>query len=538
MATVSALRPTVELSSTPYSRTGDPSLLRFLTCGSVDDGKSTLIGRLLYEAGAVFDDQMEALDRDSQKFGTAGGERDYALLVDGLSAEREQGITIDVAYRYFATPRRHFIVADTPGHEQYTRNMATGASTADVAVILVDARLGLLPQTRRHSFIVSLLGVRRVVVAINKMDLVDYSQTVYDTIAEAYRAGMAPLGFVECQFIPLSAREGDNIAIPSAAMPWYHGPTLLHWLEQAQGREAASPQAAAAFPVQWVNRPDPDFRGYAGTIATGVMHEGDDVRILPSGQQSRIARLITADGDLVSAQAGQAVTITLQDEVDVSRGDVLAIGDFATGDFAQAGLQLGHALNVYILVTDAVQLVAGQTYWVRLGTMQAQARIETIDDQIDIETFLPVPAYTLGMNKIGRARLVLDRPMAFMTFEQSAMLGGLILIDRSTNQTVAFGFVQAVEKTRAEQKNRSLLFSRVWGLKGTQRRAHRQRQLSAWIGHRLLLTFLLWMCGLSLPLLSGIVGIHAVASSLVDFLHMRVWCRFGTVESFDSGDGI
>jgi bifunctional enzyme CysN/CysC len=536
MTSASALRSAYEGSSVSSLQADKVSLLRFLTCGSVDDGKSTLIGRVLYEAGAVFEDQIEALDRDSQKFGTTNGARDYALLVDGLSAEREQGITIDVAYRYFSTPRRHFIVADTPGHEQYTRNMATGASTADVAVILVDARLGLLPQTRRHSFIVSMLGVRRVMIAINKMDLVDYSQAVYDAIVQGYHAAVSRLGFVDCQFIPLSARDGDNIATVSDAMPWYQGPTLIDWLEKVPARNQAhsqTEQGAGLFPVQWVNRPDLDFRGYAGTVAQGVLHQGDRVSILPSGQQSRIARIITADGDRAAAHAGQAVTLTLQDEIDVSRGDLLA-----TGDVVQAGLQIDQALTVTLLVTDSVQISAGQTYGLRLGTMQSQVRIERIDYQIDIETFSPIPAHELGMNKIGRVRLVSDRPLVFTRFDQSTTLGGLLLIDRFTNQTVAFGFVQPTDQQATEQKGLPLLFSRIAGLKGTELRAQRQRQLSAWIGHRLIWTLILWATGLSLPVLAAVVAAQAVASGLFTWAHARLWRYFSTEPVFDSGDGI
>ena len=536
MTAVSARPVLVDEADALYAPAQETSLLRFLTCGSVDDGKSTLIGRVLYEAGAVFEDQMEALDRDSQKFGTMGGARDYALLVDGLSAEREQGITIDVAYRYFATPKRHFIVADTPGHEQYTRNMATGASTADVAVILIDARLGVLPQTRRHSFIVSMLGVRRVAVAINKMDLMDYAQPVFDAIVQAFREAVATLGFVECQFIPLSAREGDNIATLSSAMPWYKGPTLLHWLEQVPTRDITTTEINGNFgvlPVQWVNRPDLDFRGYAGTVAAGALHVGDPVALLPSGQRSTIVRLVTADGDLTSAHAGQAVTLTLQDEVDVSRGDVVA-----RGDFHHAGLQVERTLTVHLLVTDAVQVSTGQTYWLRLGTAQVQARIEAIEHQIDIETFRPIPASDLEMNKIGRVRLVLDRSVAFMTFDQSVTLGGLILIDRFTNQTIAFGFVQPAEESRVVKKGLPLLMSRLWGLSGTQTRAHRPRQLSAWIGHRLILGLLLWAYGVSLSVTLAVVVLHAFAATAFVFLHEQFWQRYGRFEFFDSGDGI
>jgi bifunctional enzyme CysN/CysC len=536
MTAVLARPEDIQIFAECVSKEHTPSLLRFLTCGSVDDGKSTLIGRLLYEAGAVYEDQIETLDRDSQKFGTTGGARDYALLVDGLSAEREQGITIDVAYRYFATPKRHFIVADTPGHEQYTRNMATGASTADVAVILIDARLGVLPQTRRHSFIVSMLGVRRVAVAINKMDLVAYSQSVYDDIVTTFKAAVDALGFIDCQFIPLSAREGDNIAKPSMAMPWYHGPTLLDWLEQVPARDistASFEEGFGVFPVQWVNRPHLDFRGYAGTVAAGMLQKGDPVTLLPSGQRSTIARLITADGDLDSAYADQAVTITLQDEVDLSRGDMIL-----SGNYARAGLQVGRVLQVHLLITDSVQVSVGQTYWLRLGTTHVQARIDAIDHQIDIETFNAVPASQLEMNKIGRVRLVLDRPVASMRFDHSATLGGLILIDRITNQTIAFGFVQPASVSAEPKKGLPLFVSRLRSLSESQIRLLQPRHLSLWFGHRLIVALLFWACGVSLAVTLAAVVVHAVLTSLFTVLHDAMWDRFGSVEFFDSGDGI
>ena len=302
---------------------GNQSLLRFFTCGSVDDGKSTLIGRLLYDSKAVFEDQLGALDKDSKKFGTQGDNLDFALLVDGLAAEREQGITIDVAYRYFSTPRRSFIVADTPGHEQYTRNMATGASTADLAVILIDARKGILPQTRRHSFIVSMLRVRRVVLAINKMDLVGFDESVFRRIVDEYRIAAVRLGFATIECIPISARDGDNVTTRSASMPWYNGPVLLDYLETVDVNIAAATDAPFRLPVQWVNRPNLDFRGFAGTIASGRISQGDEIIAQPSGRRSRVARIVTADGDLETAGAEQAVTLTLADEVDVSRGDVI-----------------------------------------------------------------------------------------------------------------------------------------------------------------------------------------------------------------------
>jgi len=300
------------------------ALLRFITCGSVDDGKSTLIGRILYEAGAVFDDQLGTLEADSRKFGTQGAAPDFALLVDGLVAEREQGITIDVAYRYFSTDQRSFIVADTPGHEQYTRNMATGASTADLAIILVDARKGLLPQTRRHSFIVSLVGVRRIVVAVNKMDLVGYDEAVFQTIERDYRAMAAGLGFSAIDFIPVSARDGENVTQVSRLTPWYRGPALLPFLESVVIASEAGEEQGFALPVQWVNRPDLDFRGYAGMVAQGRLRVGDGVAVLPSGRRSTIARVLAPSGEVSQASAGQSITVTLTEEVDVSRGDVIA----------------------------------------------------------------------------------------------------------------------------------------------------------------------------------------------------------------------
>jgi bifunctional enzyme CysN/CysC len=314
-------------------------LLRFITCGSVDDGKSTLIGRLLYESKLIFEDQLAALEADSKKIGTQGGELDFALLVDGLAAEREQGITIDVAYRFFSTDRRKFIVADTPGHEQYTRNMATGASTADIAVILIDARRGVQTQTRRHSYIVALLGIRKLALAINKMDLVDYSQALYDRILEEYRAFAQQIGLADIVAIPMSALKGDNVTEPSTRMPWHTGPTLMQHLETV-GIEDRSQQRPMRLPVQWVNRPHQDFRGFAGTLAGGSISRGQGVRALPSGKTSRVARIVTYDGDLERAVAGQAVTLVLEDEIDISRGDVLTVVDApaATADQLQATL--------------------------------------------------------------------------------------------------------------------------------------------------------------------------------------------------------
>lgn len=416
------------------SETGRHSLLRFITCGSVDDGKSTLIGRMLYEAGAVFDDQLSALDNDSRKFGTQGAAPDFALLVDGLSAEREQGITIDVAYRYFATETRSFIVADTPGHEQYTRNMATGASTADLAIILVDARKGLLPQTRRHSFIVSLVGVRHVVVAINKMDLVGYNQAVFERIAADYRAAVKSLGFASISFIPVSARDGENVMRPSSLMAWYDGPALLPYLESVAIARAARSGEGFVLPVQWVNRPDLDFRGYAGTPVAGRARVGDPVVALPSGRTSRIARLIGAAGDASQIAAGQAATVTLEDDIDISRGDVIVAADTA--------LPVSRGLTARLLWTGERAMLEGGQFLLKLATQSASATVETLHHSIDIEGFRPLPAQALRMNGIGLVTLRLDRPLVSQPYAESHELGGFILVDRISNETVAFGFVE------------------------------------------------------------------------------------------------
>ena len=407
------------------------SLLRFITCGSVDDGKSTLIGRLLYDSNSVFEDQLEALDRDSKKFGTQGDALDLALLVDGLSAEREQGITIDVAYRYFATPRRAFIVADTPGHEQYTRNMATGASTAELAIILIDARKGILPQTRRHSFIVSMIGVKHVAVAVNKMDLLDFDRETFERISADYRLMAAELGFESITIFPISARDGDNVATRSNKTPWYEGPALLDYLETVE-IGAVETSGAALLPVQWVNRPNLDFRGFSGTIARGTLTRGEIVTALPRGTTSRISRIVTADGDLESAHEGQAVTITLADEIDVSRGDVLVTGANPP--------RPARAYEVRLLWTGDHPLASGTAYVMKLATSLAEARI-VIDEAIDIHSFARRPTTTLEMNGIATARVMLDRALAAVPYRDNQDLGGFILIDRFTNDTVAFGLI-------------------------------------------------------------------------------------------------
>jgi bifunctional enzyme CysN/CysC len=406
------------------------SLLRFITCGSVDDGKSTLIGRLLYESKMIFDDQLAALERDSKKVGTRGDEIDYALLLDGLQAEREQGITIDVAYRFFSTDRRKFIVADTPGHEQYTRNMVTGASTATLAIILVDARKGVLVQTRRHSTLVSLLGIRRIVLAVNKMDLVDYRQDVFARIEADYRAFAARIGLADIVAIPLSAVFGDNLVEPGGNTRWYTGPMLMEHLETVP---VDDDQEARPFrlPVQWVNRPHQDFRGYAGTIASGVVRPGDRVRVLPSGRESAVARIVTADGDLPQAVAEQAVTLTLVDEIDVSRGDVIAA--------ASDPVPVADQFEATVVWMDDAPMLRGRTYLLKLGTTTATATVAPLKYKVDVNTLEHLAAEKLDLNEIGVCELELDRAIPFEPYAVSRDLGGFILIDRLTNNTVGAG---------------------------------------------------------------------------------------------------
>jgi len=411
----------------------DKSLLRFLTCGSVDDGKSTLIGRLLHDTKRLFDDQLSALERDSRRYGTTGGEIDFALLVDGLVAEREQGITIDVAYRYFATERRRFIVADTPGHEQYTRNMATGASTADLAILLVDASQGILTQTRRHAYIVSLLGIRHVVLAVNKIDLVGFDQHRFNEIALAFEEAVAPFGFRSVAAIPISARGGDNVIGPSPRTPWYRGPSLLSYLEAVDvtSEEAAQP---FRFPVQWVNRPDAAFRGYAGTVAAGTLHPGDAVVVARTGQAAKVARLVTMDGDLAAAEAGAALTLTLDREIDASRGDVLAAPDHRP--------DVSDQIAAHLIWMGEEPLLPGRSYLLKAGTRTVGAAVSELKHRVDIETFKPLAAKTLALNDIGLCNLALSEPIAFDAYEANRTTGSFILIDRFTNATVAAGMIR------------------------------------------------------------------------------------------------
>ena len=410
----------------------DKPMLRFITCGSVDDGKSTLIGRLLLEANCIFDDQMQAIASDSKKFGTQGERTDLALLVDGLQAEREQGITIDVAYRFFATDQRKFVVADTPGHEQYTRNMATGASTAQLAVILVDARKGVLTQTRRHSRIVAMMGIRHVALAINKMDLVAFGQAVFNRIESEYRNFAADLGFKSIRAIPLSALEGDNVFAPSANTPWYRGPTLMSYLNQIDvaGSEQAEP---FRMPVQWVNRPHADFRGFCGRVAQGTVRAGDQVRVLPSGVQTRVKAIVVWQGESDHAAAGDSITLTLTDEVAIGRGDVLVAADDAP--------EVADQFEARLLWLGDQPLLPGRSYWLKLHTQEVSASVTDIKYREDIDSGNHLAAKTLGMNDIALVKLSLSQPVVFEPYVSNRTLGGFILIDKLSFETVAAGMI-------------------------------------------------------------------------------------------------
>ncbi|MDP5280702.1 sulfate adenylyltransferase subunit CysN [Sphingomonas sp. DG1-23] len=450
------------------------SLLRFITCGSVDDGKSTLIGRLLYDSKMIFEDQLASLEADSKRLGTQGQEIDFALLVDGLAAEREQGITIDVAYRFFATEKRKFIVADTPGHEQYTRNMVTGASTADLAVILIDARKGVLTQTRRHSYLAHLLGIRHIVLAVNKMDLIGYDRAAYEAIVEDYRIFADSIGIRSFTPVPISGFKGDNITGLSENTPWFAGPALLDHLEAVEVETEAGRAKPFRLPVQWVNRPNLDFRGFAGLIASGTVKPGDAVRILPSGRTTTIARIVAMEGDREWAGAGESVTLTLADEVDCSRGDVIASAD--------APPQVADQFKATIVWMDQAELLPGRAYWLKLGTQTVSAMVREPEHAIDVNTLATVSAKTLQLNDIGVAEIASDRPIVFEAYGDSHDLGGFILIDKATNATVAAGMLhhalrraqnvhwQAVEITReahAAQKGQRARLLWFTGLSGS-----------------------------------------------------------------------
>lgn len=409
------------------------SLLRFITCGSVDDGKSTLIGRLLYDSNMIFEDQLAALEADSRRVGTRGQAIDFALLVDGLAAEREQGITIDVAYRFFTTEQRQFIVADTPGHEQYTRNMVTGASTADLAVILVDARKGVLTQTRRHSYLARMIGIRHIVLAVNKMDLVDYSQEVFDGIVASYRVFATGIGITDFVATPISAFRGDNITAPSPRTPWYRGRSLIQHLETVVIDAEVDQARPFRLAVQWVNRPNPDFRGFAGQINSGAIKLGDAIRVLPSGKTSVIRRIVTMDDDLDEAVAGQSVTLCFDDEIDCARGDVIAAADDPP--------QVADQFEASIVWMAEQALVPGRAYWLKLGAQTVSATIRAPKYEINVNTLEHLAARTLGLNAIGVAEVATDKPIVFEPYAVNRTLGGFILIDKLTNATVGAGML-------------------------------------------------------------------------------------------------
>lgn len=453
-------------------------LLRFITCGSVDDGKSTLIGRLLYESKMLFEDQLVALESDSKKIGTQGGELDFALLVDGLAAEREQGITIDVAYRFFSTERRKFIVADTPGHEQYTRNMVTGASTADVAVVMIDARRGVLTQSRRHSFLASLLGIRKIVLAINKMDLMDYSEKLFNDIVEDYRAFAKQINLEDITAIPMSALRGDNITEQSEHMPWYRGTTLMGYLETVEIDAARQQKLSFRMPVQWVNRPNLDFRGFAGCIASGQVRPGDRVRVLPAGQESRIARIVTLDGDLQEAVAGQSITLTLSDEVDCSRGDILAT--------AEDPPSVADQFQVTVIWMHEQPMLGGRPYLMKIGGKTVPVSLAAPKHKININTLEHVAAKELALNEIGVCNLSASQPIAFDAYKDNRETGSFILIDRLSNATVGAGLIDFAlrrsqnihmqhvdvdKKARAEQMGQKPVLLWFTGLSGAGKSA-------------------------------------------------------------------
>jgi bifunctional enzyme CysN/CysC len=450
------------------------SLLRFITCGSVDDGKSTLIGRLLYDSKMIFEDQLEALHVDSKKVGTQGQDIDFALLVDGLAAEREQGITIDVAYRFFATEKRKFIVADCPGHEQYTRNMFTGASTADLAVILIDARKGVLVQTRRHSYLCKLIGIKNIVLAVNKMDLIGYDQATYDAIVADYTAFAAEIGIANFTAMPISGFKGDNITTNSPNMPWYQGSPLIAHLEMMELDNIADQRKPFRLPVQWVNRPNLDFRGFSGLISSGSVKPGDAIRVLPSGKTSTVTKIVTLDGDLDEAVAGQSVTICFDDEIDCSRGSVISVADTPP--------EVSDQFEATIVWMDDDPLHVGRSYWLKLGSQMVSTTVQQPKYTVNVNTMEHLAAKTLELNAIGVAELATDKPIVFEPYADSRALGGFILIDKLTNRTVGAGMLhfslrraqnvhwQATDIGRAEHANLKNQKARVlWftGLSGS-----------------------------------------------------------------------
>lgn len=500
-------------------------LLRFITCGSVDDGKSTLIGRLLYEAKSLFDDQLDTLQAESRKYGKAGDGIDFSLLVDGLASEREQGITIDIAYRFFETKNRKFIVADTPGHEQYTRNMATGASTASLAVLLVDARLGILPQTRRHALILSRLGLRHTVLAVNKIDLVGHDEATFRRIAAEYRQFAADLGFKRADAIPVSARNGDNIASSSEHMPWYEGPTLLACLEAAP---TVDPAGFNPFrmSVQSVIRPDGAFRGYAGLIASGRITPGDEILVQPSARRSRIGRIVTADGDLAEASAGQSVVLTLEDHVDVGRGDLLAIPD-------QPAI-IGKEAEVETVWMSETPLAVGQRLLVKAGTRSVTARVEGIPARTDIASGNETPAESLALNDIGRIRLYFDAPLALDTYRKNRETGSMLLIDPQSFDTLGIGMVGSVSMPDASAERIGDSYGAMEGLPSRQENKEnfierRWRSLAKAISWRLTGsadTFILSLLFTGNAKTSAAIGAAEILTKTgLYYVHERAWSK-------------
>jgi sulfate adenylyltransferase large subunit len=516
------------------------SLLRFIACGSVDHGKSSLLGRLLYEAKLVLDDQLETLAADTRKHGTSGGDLDFSLLLDGLAAEREQKITIDIAYRFFTTDRRKFIVADAPGHEQYTRNMATGASTADLALLLVNAEDGLTRQTLRHSLIVSMLGVRHLVVAINKMDLIGWSQQGFDAIARAYRDFAKGLDIDEVDFNPPSAREGDNVDPRSHHMDWYDGPTVLEYLEQVDIAPRAE-RGPLRMPVQWINRPDPDFRGYCGTIAGGEVRTGMPVMVAPSGQRSRIARIVTAAGDIDHAISGQAVTLTLQDNIDVSRGAVIAAVE-------QPPL-VTSLINARILWMGNDTFLPGRRFLVKVGTATAAATVAAVPEVIDLDTFSEKATDRLNSNEIGRAVLRLDRAIAVDRYADNRDMGGLILIDPESNDTVALGLVDAGDgavsggtisaETPTASVNRSTAADALLSGSATDIPVRSLLKAVTWRVIGSLATFIIaYLITSSVVIAGSVVAAEVLFKIAFYYFHERIWSavRWGRRSAGDGQD--
>ncbi|WP_036283500.1 sulfate adenylyltransferase subunit CysN [Methylocystis sp. ATCC 49242] len=528
---------TAEPARVSTSQASEKPLLRFITCGSVDDGKSTLIGRLLYDADLAPDDLIAALETDSRKHGTQGDDLDFALLVDGLAAEREQGITIDVAYRYFATDKRKFIVADTPGHEQYTRNMAVGASTADLAILLVDARKGILPQTRRHSVITSMFGVRHVVVAVNKMDLVGYSEDVFRKIESDFRAFAGNLRFASIYVLPLVAKDGDNLVHGGATnMPWHDGPPLLSYLESV-AVEDTTRIAPFRMPVQWVNRPNLDFRGFSGFISGGNIRPGDIVRILPAGRDTRISRVVTYDGDLDSAVSGQSVTVTLAEEIDCSRGDMLSS--------PVSPAKVGDRLEAKLLWLVREPLKVGASYLLKIGTKLTPASVSAVDSRIEIETGLAAPVAqgeTLAFNEIGEAKLSLETVVACDPYVENRETGGFILIDRITNETVAVGMVKTVASSsgRVAPALAELSYASMEGVAPVREATTVSGRIARSLSFALVAgvaTFAIAFAFVKDASLAGQIAMaETFALAAIHYLHERAWSRLRGSEGASSLD--